>query len=287
MTAKGPPLAPLSPSKTISQREFTLFQTLIQREAGIYLSLAKRDLLVNRLSPRLRELGLRSFEDYYQLADTDGEERVRMLDRIATNETQFFREPRHFEYLEQTVYPAMQRRAETGEGTKRVRVWSAACSTGEEPYSIAMTLLAHFSASWDLHVLATDISTRVLKKAEAAVWPLERSSQIPPPYLKSYMLKGERTQEGKMKAGPELRAIVETHRFNLSSESYPYRDQFDLVFCRNVLIYFDVPQRRHVLDRLVDCLARDGLLFLGHAETASGLTDRLRVIMPTVYAKVK
>src|SRR5262249_23210895 len=154
--------------------------------------------------------------------------------------------------------------------------WSAACSSGEEPYSIAMSLLSHFSSSWELHILATDISTRVLKRAEEAVWPLERSSQIPPAYLKAYMLRGTKSQEGKMKAAPELRAIVELKRFNLNAESYPHREGFELVFCRNVLIYFDVPQRRHVLERLADCLAPGGLLFLGHAETACGLTDRLR-----------
>jgi len=209
MTAKDArSVATLLQGKTISQREFAMFQALIQREAGIYLSQAKRDLLVNRLSPRLRELGLQSFEDYYRIADSDHDERVRMLDRISTNETQFFREPRHFEYLEQTVYPALQKRAEIGEGARRVRVWSAACSSGEEPYSIAMSLLSHFSPSWELHILATDISTRVLKRAEEAVWPLERASQIPPPYLKAYMLRGTKSQEGKMKAAPELRAIV-------------------------------------------------------------------------------
>jgi chemotaxis protein methyltransferase CheR len=280
------PLA-LIATRTISSREFALFQALIQREAGIYLSQAKRDLLVNRLSPRLRELGIQTFEDYYRIADEDDDERVRMLDRISTNETQFFREPRHFEYLESSVYPGWHRRAESGEMHRRIRVWSAACSTGEEPFSIAMSLLAHFAPSWDLHILATDLSTRVLKKAEQAVWSLDRSAQIPPAYLKTFMLRGTRSQEGKMKAGAELRALIEFQRFNLNSESYPYRDSFDLIFCRNVLIYFDVPQRKHVLERLTECLTKDGLLFLGHAETASGITGRLRAIMPTVYVRVK
>jgi chemotaxis protein methyltransferase CheR len=277
---------PMTGVKTISTREFALFQALIQREAGIYLSQAKRDLLVNRLAPRLRELGCQKFEDYYRVADEDDAERVRMLDRICTNETQFFREPRHFEFLEQRIYPEWHARADAGKRPRRVRIWSSACSTGEEPYSVAMSLLSSFSPqTWDLHVLATDLSTRALEKATRGVWAVDRSNQIPEPHLKSFMLRGTRSQEGKMKASTDLRAIIEFRRFNLTAESYPYRESFDVIFCRNVLIYFDVAVRRHVLDHLADCLTKEGILFLGHAETACGLTSRLRAIMPTVYQR--
>ena len=270
--------------KKISNREFGLFQALIQSEAGIYLSQAKRDLLVNRLSKRLRELGLDTFEAYYDLAKRDDAERIRMLDRISTNETHFFREPRHFEFLEQKLYPEWQARAEAGKMPRRIRVWSSACSTGEEPYSVAMSLLSHFSPSiWDMAILGTDISTRVLEKAEQAMWPLDRASHIPPPHLKTFMLRGTRSQEGVMKAGGEIRGLVSFRRFNLNTEAYPFREAFDVIFCRNVLIYFDVETRKHVLERLTDCLAPRGVLILGHAETACGLTSRLRAVVPSVY----
>jgi len=267
----------------ITDREFHSFQELIHRQVGISLTQAKRDLLVNRLSPRMRELGIASFTAYFRLIEEDEGERVHMLDRISTNETQFFREPRHFEFLEQTVYPDWIARAEAGKMARKIKVWSCACSTGEEPYSLAMSLLSHFGASWSISILATDISTRVLAKAENAMWSLERASHIPAHLLKTYMLRGTRTQEGKMKAGPEIRSLIEFRRFNLNDETYPYRGTFDLIFCRNVLIYFNVAGRQRVIEQLASCLAPGGLLFLGHAETASGATNKLRAVVPTVY----
>jgi chemotaxis protein methyltransferase CheR len=267
----------------ITDKEFHSFQELIHRLVGISLSSAKRDLLVNRLSPRMRELGIATFGAYFRRIEEDEDERIHMLDRISTNETQFFREPRHFEFLEQTVYPDWIARAEAGKIPRKIKVWSSACSTGEEPYSLAMSLLSNFGPSWSISILATDISTRALAKAENATWSMERASHIPPAMLKTFMLRGTRSQEGKMKAGPEIRSIIEFRRFNLNDESYPYRGAFDLVFCRNVLIYFNVAGRQRVIDQLASCLAPGGLLFLGHAETASGATTKLRPVVPTVY----
>ena len=276
--------------RPLAEREFRQFQALIYREAGIHLAECKHALLVGRLSRRIRELGLPSFGAYYErVADGgDAAERVRMLDAICTHETHFFREPRHFEYLERTVFPRWKAEAQAGRRTKRIRVWSAACSSGEEPYTLAMLLLEHFPAAdgWDAEVLATDLSTRVLERARAGLWAMSKAHQIPQRLLKKYMLKGTRSQEGLMAASPELRARVRFARVNLNDARYPVAGRFDLVFCRNVLIYFDAASRAGVVERLLEHVAPDGLFFLGHAETLNNVTTRARAVVPTVYAPV-
>ena len=176
----GHAIRPLTP------REFALFQGLIHREAGIHLSEAKQALLVGRLSRRLRELGISSFGAYYAYATDprNASEQVELINRICTHETHFFREPRQFEFLEQTVIPGWQADAQAGRRAKRVRVWSAGCSSGEEPYSLAMSLLSHCpaDAGWDVEILATDISTHVLQRARAATWPIAKADEIPSAY---------------------------------------------------------------------------------------------------------
>ena len=249
----------------------------------------KKALLVGRLSRRVRELGLESFEAYYRHV-VDGAhpaERVELINNICTHETQFFREPRQFEFLEQTVAPRWRAEAEAGTRPKHIRAWSAACSSGEEPVSLAMSLLNHFPAraGWTVEVLATDISTRVLDRARAAIWPIEKAGQIPPGYLKRFMLRGTGEQQNKMKAGPEIRATVRFQQLNLHDETYALGDAFDLIFCRNVLIYFNAASKEHVVTRLLARLAPDGLLFLGHAESLTGMRDQPRAVIPTVYSR--
>ena len=271
--------------RPITDREFNLFRKLVDREAGIHLSEAKRALLVGRLTRRLRELGLTSFSAYYRrITEEDPGELTHMLDRVSTNETHFFREPRQFDFLKETVVPHWIQAAGAGRRTKRLRVWSAACSTGEEPYSLAMTLLDCLLAhpGWELEILASDISTRVLRRAEEAVWPIEKAKEIPAPLLRRYMLRGTRSREGQMKAGPLLRSVVRFARNNLNAVRYAVTGPFDLIFCRNVLIYFDTETKRRVVQRLLDLLAPDGHLFLGHAESLTGLSERVRGVGPTV-----
>lgn len=275
--------------RPLTDREFKLFQSLIHKEAGIYLSEVKKALLVGRLSRRIRELGLDSFEAYYRhvVEGPNPTERVELINNICTHETQFFREPRQFEFLEQTLAPRWRAEAEAGARPKQIRAWSAACSSGEEPVSMAMSLLYHFpvSAGWSVEVLATDISTRVLDKARAATWPIERAGQIPPPYLKRFMLRGTGEQHNRMKAGPEIRSVVRFQQLNLQADSYAVGDGFDLIFCRNVLIYFNAASKEHVVTRLLARLAEDGLLFLGHAESLTGMRDQPRAVIPTVYSR--
>lgn len=267
----------------LTDEEFALFQALIYREAGIHLGPAKRALLVGRLGRRLRHLGLRSFWEYYRrVVDGAADERTAMLDCICTNETHFFRQPEHFALLEREVFPRLAARP-----GRRIRAWSAGCSTGEEPYTLAMALLDAFppEAGFAVEILATDLSTTALAAAEAGVWPLAKAAEIPRPCLTRYMLKGKDGQAGKMKAGREIRALVRFERVNLNDDPLPVAGPFELIFCRNVLIYFDAASRARAIHGLIDRLSDDGLLFLGQAESLNGVTQRARCVVPTVYAR--
>ena len=274
--------------RPFTNKQFALFQALVHREAGIFLSDTKKSLVVGRLMRRLREHGIDSFKDYYQLVAADPAERVCMLDCICTNETHFFRDPRQFDFLEQTACAEWERTAAAGSRPRSLRVWSAGCSTGEEPYSVAMSLLARLPTApgWELEILGTDLSTKALERARAATWPIEKAAEIPAPLLKRFMLRGIGSQLGRMRAGPELRAVVQTRRLNLNDQPDPVGGRFDLILCRNVLIYFDGAGKKKVIDRLLDCLSPGGYLLLGHAESLIGATNRTRNVGPGVYMRV-
>lgn len=259
-----------SPLWNISDELFATFRDLIYREAGIALTEGKKSLFVSRMAGRLRELQLANFEEYYRLvcdvASVD--ERGKMLDRICTNETQFFRDARQFQYLNDELFPRLEADA-SARGSRRIRAWSAACSTGEEPYSLAMTMLHRFppAAGWHVEVVATDLSTKVLACARAGLWPIDKSSDIPMIYRKEYMLRGTGNQLGKMKVGPEIRAVVKFSRMNLNDPVYSVEGQFDFIFCRNVLIYFDKGLQNRVHSLFYESLVMLGILALGSKET--------------------
>jgi chemotaxis protein methyltransferase CheR len=275
--------------RPLTRREFQLFQGLIYQEAGIHLSDVKQALLVGRLSRRIRDLGLNSFEDYYHriVDERDAAERVELINNICTHETHFFREPRQFEYLEETLAPRWRAEGDGGARPKRIRAWSAGCSSGEEPFSLAMSLLTHFppQAGWCIDILATDVSTRVLERARAAVWPIDKSEEIPLHYRSRFMLRGTGEHHQRMKAGPEIRAVVQFRQLNLNAESYGLGEAFDLIFCRNVLIYFNAASKARVVQQLLAHLRPGGLLFLGHAESLNGMRDQPRTVVPTVYLR--
>jgi chemotaxis protein methyltransferase CheR len=270
-----------------TEREFHQLRDLILEHAGIHLSDTKKPLVYGRLVRRLRELELETFGEYYRRVLESGEELTLFLDRITTNETHFFREPHHFVHLAERFLPALVAAAAAGQRPKSVRVWSAGCSTGEEPYSVAMTLFDRLPASgWSIDILATDLSTRVLDVARSATWPVARAfGSIPEPFLHKFMLRGVRSREGWVRACPQLRAAVRVQRLNLNEEVYPAEAPFDLIFCRNVLIYFQPARRQRVLARLMSRLAPGGQLFVGHAESVQGLPERVRCVSPTVYAR--
>jgi chemotaxis protein methyltransferase CheR len=271
--------------RKISGREFQQFQQLIYREAGIWLSAAKVALLTGRLAKRLRHHGLKTFTDYYALVTESADERVQMLDAISTNETHFFREAQHFELLKSEIFPQWIRDVDEGRRDRKIRVWSAGCSTGQEPYSLAMMLLAHFpaAAGWEIEIIATDLSTRALSVAKKGIWPSKTASEIPLEYLKAFMLKGFGEQTGKIKAAPELLSLVKFYRVNLNGSAYPFVGKFDLIFCRNVLIYFDDRSRDSVVRRIVSFLSPGGHFFVGHAESLHSMGDILSTYVPTVY----
>src|SRR5437763_948319 len=188
---------------SLTAKEFKLFQSLVYREAGINLSDQKRALLVGRVGPRLRALSLPSFGAYYDFVTADHEELVRMLDAVCTNETHFFREPKQFAFLENELIPSWRNAADAGQRRREVRIWSAGCSTGEEPYSIAMSLLANLP-DWKHEVIATDLSTKALDRAKGGIWPMERVAQIPSYYRKPFLLRGVGLKEGYFAARDEL-----------------------------------------------------------------------------------
>jgi chemotaxis protein methyltransferase CheR len=269
---------------------FATFQRLIYNESGIWLGEHKQALLTGRLARRLRLLGLDSMEEYLQLVTRPDQqhERAVMIDCITTNQTHFFREPRHYDFLAQEVFPRWQSAATTGHRTKSLRVWSAACSSGEEAYSLAMLLLKSFPVDqgWDIEVLATDICTRVLEKARTALYPIDKAKEIPREFLRNYMLKGKGEQREFMKISPEVHRIVRFARVNLHADSYPVFGFFDLIFCRNVLIYFDQNSKKKVIAGILQHLAPAGLLFVGHSEHLGSTVPGLKSVAPTVYAPV-
>jgi chemotaxis protein methyltransferase CheR len=274
---------------SITPEVFRNFQQLIHQESGIWLADSKVALLCGRLSRRLRARSIPTLASYYSLVTQvdEHEERAAMIDAITTNETRFFREPKQFEYLEQHVIPRWRAEAEQGLRPRTIRLWSAGCSSGEEPYSLAMLIARHLSGDqgWSASILATDISTRMLDRARLAIYRIEKSSEIAQSFLKSCMLKGIADQEGHMKVMPEIQQMVDLQRLNLMHDPYPAGIRFDAIFCRNVLIYFDLISKNKVVERLSDCLPSGGLLFLGQAETLSGVNAKLRTLGPSVYAR--
>jgi chemotaxis protein methyltransferase CheR len=280
-------MTPAAVPSAMTDREFELFRELVHRETGIALGPHKRTLLEARLTKRLRALRLPDFSAYHaylRRQDVSGEERVRFVNAVTTNETAFFREPAHFTHLTADWLPA-HRALAGGTGQRRLRAWSAACSSGEEPYSIAMTLLDGLagSAGWDVRILASDIDTDVLGRAAAGVYPAEAVARVPAPTLRRHFLRGVGAQHGLVRVRPEVRSLVTFRRINLLDEAWPIRTRFDLIFCRNVLMYFDRATQARLVARLERMLDAGGLLVLGHAENLLGLGSDMRRVTSTIY----
>lgn len=277
------------PEITVSAVLFAKFQQLIYRETGIWLSESKTALLCGRLAGRIRTLNLSSLSEYYDVVVQPDQhfERTLMIDAITTNETRFFREPKHFDYLTNTVFPNWRRMAEQGLRSRRIRIWSAGCSSGEEAYSLAMLMAQHIpeSEGWQTRILGTDISTRMLSIAREGIYRLTNAFDIPPHLLHRFMLKGHSEHEGKIKVAPEVRQMVEFKRLNLGDNSYAIEDHFDAIFCRNVLIYFDNASKTRVVDNLIRYLTPQGLFFIGHAENLHNISRGLRSLNGTVYMR--
>lgn len=265
-------------SIALSEREFGYFQRFIHDAAGITLSPVKRMLVAGRLAKRLQHHGLDSYEAYFRLLGSDkapGEAQI-AIDLLTTNETSFFREAEHFEQLREIAATVRGRAG-------GLRVWSAASASGEEVYSIAMTLADCLPArNWQ--VLGSDISTRMLDCARHAIYPLARSAQIPPHYLKRFCLRGHGPQEGSLLIDPALRRQVNFEQINLNEDLPVSRlGCFDVIFLRNVMIYFNPRTKAEVVTRLLAALRPGGHLFIGHAESLHGVIAGLHAVAPSVY----
>lgn len=265
-------------SSEITDAEFAQFQKLIYQIAGISMSDAKKVLLVGRLSKRLRHYGFSSYSQYYRFvtSGSSAQELQLMVDLLTTNETYFFREGKHFDFLKKIAVEHPQ--------TRPFNVWSAAASTGEEIYTICMVLADVLGISGNWTVTGSDISLSVLKVAEAGHYVLDRTRGLPQEYLRKYCLKGVREQEGTFIIDKRLRDHTRFLQVNLNNP-LPEIGPFDVIFLRNVMIYFDQDTKRQVVGRLVQKLRPGGHFIVGHSETLNGINDQVRPIQPTIYRK--
>ena len=270
-------------SATLTDKEFELFKNLVYQEVGITLDIPKKTLLVSRLGKRLRELGLPTYQAYYDcVSGKDGvEELTKLLDLISTNKTEFFRERGHFNFLRDHVLPQVQ-------AAKKLRIWSSASSSGEEPYTIAMSLFDAISdiSRWDIKILASDISTRVLAKAASGIYEAERVSQLPKDLVQRHFLRGKGAQEGKVRMRPQIVNLVDFRRINLMDQTFPIRSPLDVIFCRNVLIYFDRPTQAKLMEKFFKYLRPGGYLFIGHSESLQWIEHQFTYLRPTIYQKL-
>jgi chemotaxis protein methyltransferase CheR len=263
----------------LADHEFRLFQQMIFDIAGINLSPSKKPLVSGRLARRVRHYGFGNYGDYFRhitKPDNAGERQV-AVDLLTTNETFFFREPRHFALLRESILPPLA-------GRQTVRIWSAACSSGEEPYSLAMTLAEVLGERQPWEIVASDISMRVLEKAAAGLYPMERAADIPPTLLARYCLKGIDSAAGTFLVDRRLRSRMQFMQVNLNAP-LPKLGEFDAIFLRNVMIYFDMATKQQVLQRLLPHVKPGGYIIVGHSESLHGVTGDLVMTAPSVYRK--
>ena len=267
------------------EKDFDAIANMVHESAGILLTEGKAGLVYGRLAKFVRDLNLSSFAEYISVLSEDEQERRRAIFALTTNHTRFFRENHHFEHLRDEVRPVLVERALQG---GRVRLWSAACSSGEEPYSAAMTLLgdakseANNLLNSDFKILATDLAPQVLTKARSGIYPLQARADIPERLLKLWSQQGP---DG-LRMSQEIMGMTTFRQLNFL-DAWPMRGKFDVIFCRNVMIYFDNETKAQLLDRLVDQLETGGYLYIGHSERVLGrAARRLKLTGPTTYCKV-
>jgi chemotaxis protein methyltransferase CheR len=272
-----------APETTLTPADFQKISRLAQEHFGLSLPRGKEGLVAARLSKAIRDGGYGSFGDYYRHVreDSTGEALIQLIDSLTTNFTSFLREPAHFEFLKQVLRDEFS-------GLASVRVWSAGCSSGEEPYSIAMTLLdlsarPDFPWSGNFRLLATDISTRVLARAQQGIYPAARFKGIPDRWRRSFLLKGKGRYDGSFRLKPAVATSIEFARLNLV-EPFPSRS-FHFIFCRNVLMYFEKATQQDIVQRLARCVEPGGYMLVGHSETLHSIDHCLQYVCPAVYRR--
>jgi len=271
----------------ITDKDFKKFSELIYEQTGIFMKPEKKELLNARLGKRLRITGLDSFKKYYDYIlspEQKEKEFVHFLDSVSTNFTSFFREISHFEFLTKTVLPEL---ALKYGGRRDAFVWSAASSSGEEPFTLAMICqeFARTNSNFPFRILATDISTRVLAAAAKGVYALSQTTKAPPDMLQMYFQKGTGKSAGKVRIKDEVKRHVTFQRFNLMND-FPWHEEMDVIFCRNVMIYFDRPTQERLIQKFYNCLVKGGYLFIGHSESISGIKHSFAQAEATTYQKL-
>jgi len=268
--------------------DFVRLSSFVNEELGIKMPYSKKLMLQGRLQKRLNDLKIRTFKEYIEYVfdgnDSD-DEMIKMIDLITTNKTDFFREASHFDYMTRTILPEL---SSISRGRKNVRIWSAGCSSGEEPYTIAIVLkeFVQKNPDVDYEILGTDISMRILQKAVRAVYDEDRIAQIPWELKRKYFLKSKDPNDKAVRLIPELRVKVSFQRLNFMDPVYTIDKTFDIIFCRNVLIYFSRETQEQVITKLAAKLRPDGYFFLGHSESITNMAVPLQQIKPTIYRKI-
>lgn len=264
-------------------KDFSRVKKMVYEFAGIDLNDSKKNLVYNRLSKRIRMLDTASFQAYLDYVEAQGEaEFVHLINAITTNLTFFFRENHHFEYLKNTLLPML---IKDNAASKKIRVWSAGCSTGEEPYSLAIILKEAVPSNWDAKVLATDLDTTVVDTARKGVYAIDRLKGVSEERIKKWFLKGKGGQDGFVKVKPELQSMIDFGQINLMND-WPIKDTIDVIFCRNVVIYFDKPTQAKLFNRFADLLPNHGHLIIGHSESLYKVCDKFDLLGQTIYKKI-
>jgi chemotaxis protein methyltransferase CheR len=268
----------------LRDEDFRTITRLVMDTAGIVLSERKRAFIQGRLGRRLRALGLTDFRKYCTLLESPAgrDERDNLINAVTTNHTSFFREKHHFDYLTNTMLPQL---VDRDNGSRRLRIWSAGCSTGEEPHTIGMTLREYPRglSGWDVKILATDLDTNVVAHAADGIYEAERVEAVPSHLRKRYFTELE---NGRYQVTDDVRSLISFGQINLL-ERWPMKGPFDIIFCRNVVIYFDKPTQRKLFDRYADLMKPDGCLIIGHSESLLNVTDRFDLVGRTIYRRIK
>lgn len=272
----------------LSDKEFSKLSSFIYQEYGIKLPPVKKIMLQSRLHKRLKALGMFSFKEYLEYVFSkkgQEEEVIQMMDVVSTNKTDFFREPTHFEYIQHSLLPQIGRNFSK---INPLKIWSAACSSGEEAYTIAITMEEYMAQdqNFDYRILGTDISTKVLQTAYNATYPIDRIDIIPIQLKKKYFLKSKDIANPRVRLTPNIRKKVSFDRLNFMDSTYSIPGEFDIIFCRNVLIYFDKDTQEKVINKLCTKLKSNGIFFLGHSESLTGISAPLKQLKPTIFEKI-
>lgn len=275
---------------TIQDEEFDFLKDLIYKKTGIFLAPHKKIMVQSRLNIRLRHHNLPGFKEYIHQLKTNRSffenELTELINRITTNKTDFYRENHHFEFLRETYFPMLEEESKQN-GVKRIKIWCSAASTGEEPYSIAITALEYFASKpgWTIKILASDIDTNVLNTAKEGIYKEERLAPVPDRIKTKYFTKTMIGNQVHYQASPVIKSMIEYKKINLLEAPYPIGEKADLIFCRNVVIYFDKPTQKKIFQSFEEVLKPFGFLIIGHSETMFGISDKFKFLGHTIYQK--